>query len=192
MRIHLLTLAAASPQERSFRCPRTSAQPTHSRLSTSVLGTVLGGGRDLGAEQMRSRRNEFPSRPSWSKEEDKGSRGGFVQQGRASSICLWGEAVYSSLLLCGCTWCHILPLKGCKLTFSSRNIPFRKKQGKLCHHSNMCEPPVLSLSWYTASCMNNSSLMMISLDTFHDHYTVSLLEIEIIFFCASRQSEVRK
>lgn len=78
-----------------------------------------------------------------------------MQQGCASLICLRDEAVYSSLLLCGCTWGHILPLKGYKLTFSSRNVPFRKKQGKLCHYSDMCEPPVLSLSWYATSNLSD-------------------------------------
>lgn len=54
MHICLLTLAAASPWEESFRCLRTKAQPTHARLSASpALGTVLGGGRDLTAEQVR-------------------------------------------------------------------------------------------------------------------------------------------
>lgn len=130
------------------------------------------------------------ARPSWSKEEEKGRRGRFAQQGCASSICLRGEAVYSSLLLCGCAGCHILPLKGYKLTFSSRNVPFRRKQGKLCHYSNMCEPLVVCHG--ITSCMSSSSLVMVSLDTFQAHYPASLLEIELTFFCASRQCEVRK
>lgn len=145
-RTRSLTFAAASPWEEPSCCPRTRVQPTHTQLSGScALGTVLGGGRDSAAEQMRNRWSKFQSLSFLEQ------RGGEGEPGKvcATGVCLFGlpggEAVYWSLLQRGCAPCHILPLNGCKLIFSSGNVPFREKQGKLCHHGNMCEPLVRSL-----------------------------------------------
>lgn len=86
MRVHLLTLAAVSPQEESFHYPRTRAQPTHPRLPTSpALGTVLGGGRDLAAEQVRSRCSKFLSQSFLEQAGGQGEPGKVC----ATGVCLF-------------------------------------------------------------------------------------------------------
>lgn len=131
MHIHLLILGAVNPQEESSPCPRTRVQPTHASLSTShALEKVLGGERDSTAEQLRSTCSKFLSLVFL--EQGGGEREpGKVYATGVRLLRLWGEAVNSSLPLCRCKWCHILPPKGCKLTFSSGSVPFRKKTGQV-------------------------------------------------------------
>lgn len=152
MHMHLLVLAAANPWESPLVAPGPELSPRVPEAHMPLLRTGDSPGRreGLSSEQLRSRRSKFLSLSFL-------EQGGRREPGKvcATGVCLVnlpaGVAVYSSLLLCGRTRCRILPLKGCKLTFSSGNIPFRKKQGKLRQYSNTCEPPGLSL--YGIMCL---------------------------------------